>query len=98
VLATGQLRVLSEQIALSQGSVSPGAISAAARSFQIIPKVEPFAGKQFDAVATSNNLELEVLLRSLTHALKAAGWIEVDRRDAGDREQATAGSIGLVRI
>jgi hypothetical protein len=99
-LATQTLRTVAERIALAQGLVPPGTISEAARSLQIISKVAPFAGKQFDAVVTSSNIELEALLYSIRYALKAAGWIEVDRSDGGEihREQSSVGGAALVSI
>ena len=99
-LAATALRTLTEEIAISQGLMISGNASEAARSLRIIPKVTPFAGKQFDAVATSSNIELETLLGSLAAALRAAGWIEVNRGDAAaiHPEQSSVGGAGLVRI
>jgi hypothetical protein len=85
-----------EVMALALGAVTPEKISEAAKPFQIISKVKPFAGKQFDAVATSSDLELGALLLSLRHALKAAGWIEVV--SDGGAEQSSVGGPALVSI
>jgi hypothetical protein len=91
-----------EVMAFALGAVTLEKLSEAAKSFQIILKVAPFAGKQFDAVVTSSNLELGALLLSLRHALKAAGWIEVDRSDGGAihryREQSSVGGPARVSI
>jgi hypothetical protein len=96
-LAAGTTRTVTEQFALALGLVRPGTLSEATRSLQIISKVKPFAGKQFDAIATSSDIELEVLLLSLRHALKAAGWIEVERSDVGTIK-SSGGGLALVNI
>jgi hypothetical protein len=83
--AAEQNIVTSERIAFAQGLITSGQMSEAARSLSIIPKVSPFAGKQFDAVTAS--IGLGVFLRSLRAALTGAGWIEVDRGDIGERQR-----------
>jgi hypothetical protein len=98
--AAQQNGVTAERLALAQGLITPGQMSEAARSLSIVQKVSPFAGKQFDAVTTSNRIDLGVFLRSLRAALTTAGWIEVDRGDIGERqrEQSNFGDPVLVTI
>jgi hypothetical protein len=74
-------RTVTEVMALALGAVTPEKISEAAKSFQIISKVAPFAGKQFDAVVTSSDLELGALLLSLRASLAKA------RHGCGAREK-----------
>jgi hypothetical protein len=84
-----------EILALTMGLRSPEAIGEVAKPFLIILKVKPFAGKQFNAVVTSRDLNRVAFLNSLRNALKEAGWIEV-----GVREQSSAdhASVRGVRI
>jgi hypothetical protein len=78
----------------------PEKMSDAARSLQIIPKVSPFAGTQFEATVTSSDIELSTLLLELRHGLKAAGWIEIDQSDLSTihGEQSSVGGAPLVKI
>jgi hypothetical protein len=96
--AAQQNGVTAERLALAQGLITPGQMSEAARSLSIVPKVSPFAGKQFDAVTTSNRIELGVFLRSLRAALRTAGWIEVDRDDTGERQREPSNVGGPVLV
>jgi hypothetical protein len=96
-LASLSTRAVTEVISSALGLTAPGAISEATKPWYIISKVAPFAGKQFDAVVTSSDLKLEALLLSLRHALKEAGWIEVDRIDVGTTQSSTDGAT-LVSI
>jgi hypothetical protein len=96
--AAQQNGVTSERLALAQGLITPGQMSEAARSFSIVPKVSTFAGKQFDAVTTSNRIELGVFLRSLRAALTTAGWVEVDRGDIGERQEQSNVGGGPVLV
>jgi hypothetical protein len=95
-------RTVAERIAVAQGLVDPRSISEAARSLNIIPKVTPFAGKKFDAVVTSIDIELGTLLLELGGALKTAGWIEIERSDpaagVGILSMDRSGGPALVRI
>jgi hypothetical protein len=61
------------------------------RSLYIVPKVEPFAGKQFDAVVTSSAITIGGLLGSIKSALKIAGWIEIEQSDP-------AAGVGLLSM
>jgi multidrug efflux pump subunit AcrA (membrane-fusion protein) len=99
-LVAQQNGATAERLALAQGLITPGQMSEAARSLSIVSKINPFAGKQFDAVTTSNHIELGVFLRSLRAALTTAGWIEVDlgEIDERQREQSNVGGPVLVTI
>ena len=99
-LAAAAIRTTTEQLALVQGLVAPEKMSEAARSLLIIPKITPFAGKQFDAVVTSKDIELRTLLGSLKAALKTAGWIEVETNSSTihREQQSSAGGSALVMI
>ena len=95
VLANRAVMTTSEVMALAQGLVTSETIGATGRPFLIIAKIAPFAGKQFDAIVTSSDIEQEALLLSLRHALKAAGWIEVSARE---QSGATHTPVRGVRI
>jgi hypothetical protein len=99
-LAAAAIRTVTEQIAFEQGLVTRAGLSEAAKSLLIIPRISPFAGKQFVAVGKSRDGELETLLHFLRQALISAGWIEVDRSDIGaiHRELSSVGGPGLVEI
>lgn len=99
-LAAAAIRTTTEQLAFVQGLVSPETMSEAARSLLTIPKITPFAGKEFDAVVTSNDLGLGTLLGSLKAALKTAGWIEVETNGSTIQQehQSSAGGPALVMI
>jgi hypothetical protein len=90
--------VTSERIAVAQGFIDRGTMTEAARSLDATAKVQSFAEKQFDAVATSSDINLETLKRTLCVGLKAAGWVEVEPSNSGDREQSSIGGDGLVKI
>jgi hypothetical protein len=81
VLATQANLAASQIMAWSIGKLDREAISAIGKPFLIIQKIEPFAGKQFDAAVTSSDIKLEAFLNSLRSALEAAGWIEVAARE-----------------
>jgi hypothetical protein len=95
-------QTIAERIALAQGLVDPKSISEAGRSLSIIPKVTSFAGKKFDAVVTSIDIELGTLLIALKNALTIAGWIEIARSDptagVGILSMDRASGPALVRI
>jgi hypothetical protein len=95
-------RTVAERIAVAQGLLDPKSISEAARSLNIISKVAPFAGKKFDAVVASIDIELGTLLLTLRNALKNAGWVEIERSDpaagVGIFSMDRAGGPALVRI
>jgi hypothetical protein len=57
----------------------------------IIQKIEPFAGKRFDAAVMSSDIKLEAFLNSLRNALEAAGWIEVTAREQPDDHASVRG-------
>jgi hypothetical protein len=82
-LAAQFLLALSQQLAplMRPGMQMPGFLSVQQHA-QIVLKVKPFAGKQFDVDIdiTSNALERVGLLGSLDHALQEAGWLHVARR------------------
>jgi len=84
-----------EILALAMGLRSPEAISEVGKPFLIIPKVKPFAGKQFDATVTSRDINREALLNFLGHALKGAGWIEVDVREQSSTDHASVRGIRI---
>jgi hypothetical protein len=100
---TGQAtRTVAERIAVAQGLIDSRSMSEAARSLSIIPKVTPFAGKKFDAIVTSIDIELGTLLITLRTLLKNAGWIEIERSDptagVGIFSMNRAGGPALVSI
>ncbi len=94
-LAAQQIGVTAERLAFAQGLITSGQMTEAARTLSIVSKVSPFAGKQFDAVTSSNGLG--TLLNSLRAALITAGWVEVNRSDA-IRPQSGVGAPSLVEI
>jgi hypothetical protein len=98
LVAIQSTRTVSEVIAVAQGLAIRGSVSEAARSVYIISKITPFAGKQFDAVVASTDVELEVFLLYLTQALKAAGWIEVNRSGDDAIPYGAGAKAALVKI
>jgi hypothetical protein len=72
VLANSANLASSEILAWSIGKIAREAISETGKPFLIIQKIEPFAGKHFDAAVTSNDINSEALLRSLRVALEKA--------------------------
>jgi hypothetical protein len=96
-VVAGLNRTTTELTALRNGA-SPELVSEAARSFGIIPKLKSFSDTQFDALVTSNGVELEVFSRSLISALKAAYWVAIDRSDASTPKSDGDGIIALVTI
>jgi len=100
-LAAAAIRTTTEQLALAQGLVASENMSEAARAFLTIKKITSFAGKQFDAVVTSTDIELGTLLGSLKAALKTAGWIEVETNGTTIQQgaqQSSAGGPALVTV
>lgn len=91
-------RSVMDAVIVAQGLAERETMSEATRSLYISPKVESFAGKHFDAVATSRNLELVALLGSLKAVLNKSGWIEVEQSDIGSIELSSAGGAALVKI
>jgi len=83
---------------LQLGMLKSESMIESARAFLIMPKISSFPGTRFDAVATSLDVAAMTLLISLRHALKAAGWIEVDWLGAVDKQQSTGGIFCLVTI
>jgi hypothetical protein len=99
-IANQSILVLMERMAVALGLLTPEKMSDAARSLQIILKVSPFAGTQFEATVTSSDIEISTLLLELRHGLKAAGWIEIDQSNLGTihGEQSSVGGAPLVKI
>jgi hypothetical protein len=101
-IASEVTRSVTEAIAVGQGSEGLETTSEATRALYIVSKVDPFAGKQFDAVVTSTAIDITRLLASLKSALKKAGWIEIERSDPTDSlgllSMDRAGGPALVRI
>jgi len=90
--------VANELLAFRQGAIDQEDLSEAARALLIIPKLEPFAGKQFDAIVTSGDLGLVTFFNSLRHTLKKAGWIEVSPVRPTNQEQSNGGGSVFVSI
>jgi len=101
-IASEVTRSVTEALAVRLGSVTRETTSEATRALYIVSKIEPFAGKQFDAVVTSTAIDLGGLARSLRAALKNAGWIEIEQSDptagVGLLSMDRAGGPALVRI
>jgi hypothetical protein len=101
-LASEVTRSVTEAIAVSLGSVKRETTSEATRALYIVSKIEPFAGKKFDAVVTSIAINFGGLVGTLKSALKSAGWIEIEQSDPaagiGLLSMDRAGGPALVRI
>jgi hypothetical protein len=99
-IANQSILVLMERMAVALGLLTPEKMSDAARVLQIIPKVSPFAGTQFEATIASSDIELSTLLLELRHGLKAAGWIEINQSNLGtiQGEQSSVGDASFVKI
>ena len=99
-IANQSILVTVERLAAALGLRTPGEMSDAARSLQIILKVKAFAGTQFDAIATSSDIGLSAFLLELIQGLKRAAWIEIDPSNIGaiHQEQAVGGGAPFVKI
>jgi hypothetical protein len=97
-LAAQFLLALSQQLAklMMPGMQMPGFLSVE-QHYQIVSKVKPFAGKQFDVDIdiTSSGVERAGLLGSLIAALIEAGWIQVDRREPPSTNLASVRGIAV---
>jgi hypothetical protein len=91
-------RSVMDAIIVAQGLGTREKMSEATRVLYIISKLEPFAGKQFDAVVTSSSLELVALMGALKAALITAGWVEVERSDIDTSQTPSVGGPALVKI
>jgi hypothetical protein len=101
-LAAEANRSMAQAIAVAQGLVKREDTSESTRVLYIVSKVEPFAGKKFDAVVTSAAISIGGLLGSIKGTLKQAGWIEIERDDptagTGLFSMDRGGGPALVRI
>ena len=95
-------RSVTEAIAVKLGLVERETTSEPTKALYIVSKVEAFAGKQFDAVVASTDVEIGGLLLTLKSALNIAGWIEVNRDNPtagiGWHSMDRTGGPAIVRI
>jgi hypothetical protein len=95
VLSNRAIMTTTEVMAWTQGLVTSEKIGATGRPFLIIEKLAPFAGKQFNAIVTSSDIEQEALLNSLTVALETAGWIKVSAREQSGTDHTSVRGIRI---
>lgn len=93
--ASRRLLVAIEVVArAAYGPVVSGRLGAA-EFMEIVLKTEPFAGEEFDAIATTGSKELDELRRSITPALVGAGWVEVPYREQPGLDLALVRGVAI---